>query len=293
MIFDIMRYAIHDGPGIRTTLFFKGCPLDCIWCHNPEGKSREPEFMWWKERCIQCRNCQNACSRGAISFPDDFSLEKAKCDLCRSCVDACPSRALEMVGEKMTVPQLMMEIEKDTIFYEESGGGVTFSGGEPLMQPGLLYSLLKACKARGIHTAVDTCGYANPDVFRRISSYVDLFLYDVKVINDQTHKKVTGVSNMLILENLRVLSQMGKKVIVRYPLIPGMNDREEDIRELGAFISSVNVEEISILPYHKGGMEKARRLGKQILVVNPSSAETVNKTKDKLKRYGPKVEIGG
>lgn len=293
MIFDIMRYAIHDGPGIRTTLFFKGCPLDCIWCHNPEGKSREPEFMWWKERCIQCRNCQNACSRGAISFPDDFSLEKAKCDLCRSCVDACPSRALEMVGEKMTVPQLMMEIEKDTIFYEESGGGVTFSGGEPLMQPGLLYSLLKACKARGIHTAVDTCGYANPDVFRRISSYVDLFLYDVKVINDQTHKKVTGVSNMLILENLRVLSQMGKKVIVRYPLIPGMNDREEDIRELGAFISSINVEEISILPYHKGGMEKARRLGKQILVVNPSSAETVNKTKDKLKRYGPKVEIGG
>jgi len=298
MVFDIRRYSIHDGPGIRTTVFHKGCPLDCLWCHNPEGKVREQEFMWWKERCIECRDCQKVCAKGAISFPDEsLLLDRRKCDLCRACVDACHSQALTLVGKKMTVTQVVTEIEKDVFFYDESGGGVTFSGGEPLMQPYFLHSLLKACEQLGIHTAVDTCGYANPDVLSRISQHTDLFLYDVKVINDEKHMKFTGVSNNLILENLKKLSHNGQRIIVRFPLIPGVNDDEKDVLELGAFVSSLkNVEELSILPYHKSGVEKAKRLKKTkdlSFTSHSPSTETLNEIAKKLKDFGLKIQIGG
>ncbi len=176
MVFDIKRYAIHDGPGIRTTVFLKGCLLNCPWCHNPEGKAKEQEFMWWKEKCTGCRDCQNVCTRGAVDFSDDFLLfDKTKCDLCGVCADACNSQALKLVGKKMTVTEVMKEVEKDVAFYDESGGGVSLSGGEPLLQPDFTHSLLKACKELGIHTAVDTCGHADGDVLLRISEHVDLF----------------------------------------------------------------------------------------------------------------------
>ncbi len=293
LIFDIKKYAIHDGPGIRTTVFFKGCPLTCFWCHNPEGKSREPEFMWWKERCIHCKTCQDVCPKGAISFSDKFLLDENKCDLCRTCLTACHSQALELIGKEMTVADVMKEIQKDTIFYDESKGGVTFSGGEPLMQPDFLYTLLKSCRNQGIHTAVDTCGYAPPDVLLKISQYTDLFLYDIKVIDDEIHKKAAGVSNRLILENLRKLLHNKKKVIVRFPLIPGVNDTEKDILELGEFVSSIHVEEISVLPYHKAGVEKGNRLGKSVFGIDPPSAEAVDDVVKKLKRFKLKVKPGG
>ena len=298
MIFDIKRYAIHDGPGIRTTVFLKGCPLNCLWCHNPEGKVREQEFMWWKERCIGCRDCQSVCTEGAISFSDDsLLLDKRKCDQCGACVDACHSQALKMVGKKMTVTQVMKEIEKDIVFYDESAGGATFSGGEPLMQPDFLHRLLKACKELGIHTAVDTCGYANSDDLLEISKHVDLFLYDLKVINDEKHMEFTGVSNKLILENLKKLSHNGQKIIVRFPLIPGVNDDEEDILELGAFVSSLgNVRELSILPYHKAGVEKVKRLKKpkdSLFTSHPPSAETLSEIEEDLRNFGLKIQIGG
>lgn len=293
-IFDIKRYAIHDGPGIRTTVFLKGCPLTCPWCHNPEGKRKEPEIMWWKERCITCKECQNVCPQTAISFSPEFALDRKKCDLCRECTIVCPSGALQIVGEDMTVPQVIKEIEKDTIFYDESGGGVTFSGGEPLMQPDFLYTLLKECQSQSIHTAVDTCGYAHSKILLRISEQVDLFLYDVKVINDETHKETTGVSNRLILENLKMLPH--KDVIVRFPLILGLNDSEKDIAELGEFLSSLKtINTVSILPYHRGGAGKAARLlnPQPHFVGEPPSAETLDAITKKLKNFGLHVSIGG
>lgn len=296
LIFDIKRYAIHDGPGIRTTVFFKGCPLTCLWCHNPEGKSKEPEFMWSKERCIQCKSCESVCPEDAISFSDSgyIQIDKNKCNLCKACVDACHSQALELIGKEMTVTQVLEEIEKDILFYDESKGGVTFSGGEPLMQPDFLLTLLKACKNHKIHTTVDTCGYVPPDVLFKISEYTDLFLYDVKVINDETHKKVTGVSNALILDNLRKLSIM-KKIIVRFPLIPGVNDSEKDVAELGGFISSIHLKEVSILPYHTGGVEKIKKLqtSQNSHVYHPLSAEALDDVEKVLKRYNLKTKRGG
>jgi len=245
-----------------------------------------------------CRDCQSACTQSAISFSDDsLLLDKRKCDLCGACVNACHSQALKLIGKEMTVAQIMQEIEKDTLFYDESRGGATFSGGEPLMQPSFLHDLLKACKEIGVHTAVDTCGYANSDVVLKISKHVDLFLYDVKVVDDEKHIKFTGVSNKLILDNLKRLSKIGQKSIVRFALIPGVNDDKEDILELGAFVSSLeNVKEISILPYHKGGIEKSKRLMKPedlFFLSRSPTAETISEIERTLKDFGLTIRIGG
>ena len=292
IIFDIKRYAIHDGPGIRTTVFFKGCPLTCSWCHNPEGKSPEPEFMWWEKKCLNCRDCQKKCPTNAISFSDTFIIEKEKCNLCKVCLDACHTGALELIGKEMTVSDVVKEIEKDIPFYDESQGGVTMSGGEPLMQPDFLYDLLKACKARGITTALDTCGYAPLDVLLTISEYVDLFLYDVKTMDDTVHKKVTGVSNTKILTNLKAL--VHKNVIVRFPLIPGVNDDEKDIESLGKFVYSLGLHNITVLPYHAAGIEKVKRLqSNTVYMTNPPTAETIQKTKTIFQETGLNVQVGG
>jgi len=298
MIFDIKRYAIHDGPGIRTTIFLKGCPLNCLWCHNPEGKAAEQEFMWWEKRCISCRDCQKACAKNAISLSDDtLILDVGKCDFCGACLAVCHSQALELIGRELTVSQLMKEIEKDVAFYDESGGGVTFSGGEPLMQPVFLRNLLEVCEEREIHTAVDTCGYVDPKILLEMGDLTDLFLYDLKVIDDRKHIEFTGVSNRLILENVKKLSDIGHRVIVRFPLIPNVNDEKTDILELGTFVSSLrNVKELHILPYHKAGVEKAKRLKKQqepLFVSHPPSAERLSEIVEMLRDFGLKIQVGG
>jgi pyruvate formate lyase activating enzyme len=298
LVFDIKRYAIHDGPGIRTTVFLKGCLLSCPWCHNPEGKSRTQEFMWWQERCLECNDCLSACTKGAISFPNKFlRLDQMKCDLCRDCVEACHSQALKLVGKEMTVDQVVREIEKDNAFYDQSGGGMTISGGEPLLQPDFAGSLLNACRKRGIHTAVDTCGYVDWEILSEISKYADLFLYDLKSIDDEKHQKYTGVSNRTILENLKKLSENGQPLIVRFPLVPGINDDDRDIQKLGEFVSSLDrVKMLSLLPYHRGGCEKLNRL----LVPADSSfkGESPSPQREseiirKLEGFGLKVQIGG
>ena len=298
MIFDIKRYAIHDGPGIRTTVFLKGCPLNCLWCHNPEGKETEQEFMWWNERCIECRDCQKTCAKNAISFPNDsLILNVSECDFCGACLVVCHSQALVLIGKRMSVSEMMEEIEKDMVFYDESGGGVTFSGGEPLMQPDFLRSLPKACKEKGLHTAVDTCGYVNSKILLDVGRFADLFLYDLKVIDDIKHIKFTGVSNKPILDNVRKLSSIGRDVIIRFPLIPGVNDEETDILELGGFVSSLkNVRKLSILPYHKAGIGKAKRLKKQkgsSFVSCSPSAERLCEIEKTLREFGLEVQVGG
>ncbi len=298
VIFDFKRYAIHDGPGIRTTVFFKGCPLNCPWCHNPEGKLPTPEFMWTKDRCLGCGDCVASCPGGVISFVDgSIQLDDDLCNLCGICASVCMADALETVGEEMTVMQVMEEVERDSAFFEESGGGVTFSGGEPLAQPEFLASLLKECRRRGIHTAVDTSGYVDTERLLGFSERVDLFMYDLKVMDPERHRRYTGVSNALILKNLKELSKAGSNVVVRVPLIPGVNDDDGNIRELGELLLTLrNVKDVSLLPYHKAGVEKQRRLTRSkdsIFTSVPPPQERLEEIMAYLENFGLNVKIGG
>ncbi|MBN1682275.1 glycyl-radical enzyme activating protein [Candidatus Bathyarchaeota archaeon] len=294
LVFDIQHYAIHDGPGIRTIVFLKGCPLDCPWCHNPESKSPKIEFMWWSDKCIGCKACIMACPNDAIIFNPGLKINEAKCNYCEKCINECYSEALMIVGKDMTVNEVMNEIEKDIPFYEESGGGVTFSGGEPLLQPVFLNNLLKECKNHKIHTAIETCGYANPETILTIKENVDLFLYDIKFMNGKLHETYTGVSNKLILRNLKLLRD--KNVIIRVPLIPGVNDDFEQMEILGDFVFNLGFKEVHILPYHKAGIEKLKRLNiskTPFHITKTLSEELINKIEELLVKYNLKVKIGG
>ena len=225
-VFDIKKFSIHDGPGIRTTVFFKGCPLSCRWCHNPESQALEPEMMLWANRCIRCEACLPVCKQGAISRDGDFApTDGEKCVLCGACVEACHAGAREIVGREMTVAQVMAEIERDVAFYDESNGGVTFSGGEPLWQAGFLLALLQACQEKEIHTALDTCGFAPWEMLDAIREHVDLFMYDLKLMDDAKHRDFTGVSNELILKNLQALSQRGHDIVLRVPIVRLLYER--------------------------------------------------------------------
>jgi pyruvate formate lyase activating enzyme len=297
IVFNIQRYSIHDGPGIRTTVFLKGCPMNCLWCHNPESQKQRCEIMIKGERCIGCGECVKSCSYGAISGREGFlKTDSCKCVLCGKCVEACPTEARSMAGKIMTVSEVIKQIEQDIIFYDESGGGVTFSGGEPLMQPEFLNSLLVCCQKRHIHTAVDTSGHASWDVLSGISQFVDLFLYDIKLMDDERHKKYMGVSNRLLLDNLKKLSWIHSDIYIRLPLIPGINDDEDNINRTGEFISSLyNVKQVNILPYHGTAIDKYTRLGRRYALMNtlPPSEEAIARTKQILGKYGLNIKMGG
>ncbi len=294
LIFDIKRYAIHDGPGIRTTVFFKGCPLHCWWCHNPEGQSFTRELMIWPDRCIQCQTCIPACPNSAIS-PSNNSLvtERDKCRVCGVCAAKCPANAREIVGKTMSVDEVMQEVEKDHEFYAESGG-LTASGGEPLAQPAFLHALLTRCKEADIHTTVDTSGYAEKKTLAKISGTVDLFLYDLKMMDSKKHRLHTGVSNKIIIGNLKMLDRLGKQLVIRFPLIPRVNSAEASITRICELVSGLkNVEEISILPYHKLGVDKAKRLGKKSRVHVKPSDRLLNQSMRLIRSYGLVVSVGG
>lgn len=298
MIFDIKRYAIHDGPGIRTTVFFKGCTLRCQWCHNPEGIENEPEIMIRAERCAkECWDCISVCPQRAIKKKGKvIEIDPADCDLCGICEEACMYEAVELVGREAKVQDILDEIKRDRIFYDESKGGVTFSGGEPLAQPDFLLALLTELNKRDIHTAVDTSGFAPFDLLEKVSQKADLILFDLKIMDDEKHQRFTGESNSLILENLRKLTQNGKKIIIRVPVLGGVNDDDENIQKMAEFLRSCGgIQEINLLPYHKGGEEKRRRLNKPYSSIDfrAPSSQRLQEIKNGLSAYGFSVRIGG
>lgn len=297
-VFDVKKFSIHDGPGIRTTIFLKGCPLACVWCHNPEGIAPGRQVMVWDQRCISCGTCMDVCSAGAIhpSETGGFITDRDVCVLCGECVAACPAGAREITGREVTVAEVMADVMKDTIFYDESGGGVTFSGGEPLSQSEFLRALLAVCHEREIHTAVDTTGFAAPAVLDRVSHYVDLFLYDLKLMDDEKHRHYTGVSNALILSNLRRLSDAGHAIVIRVPIIPGINDDETNIVRTGEFIRSLaHRHQVDILPYHNTAEDKYRRLGGvyRLPGLHAPAPEHMNRVAATLRGFGLRVTIGG
>lgn len=295
-IFNIMKYSIHDGPGIRTTVFMKGCPLTCRWCHNPESQQVDRQAVRFPDRCIGCGKCAEVCTAGAIVIEDKrMRVDIKKCIGCGSCAEVCYADAVGMAGKAMTSVEVMKEVEKDNIFYEESGGGVTFSGGEPFMQHEFLLEMLKSCKKKGIHTAVDTCGFVRKDILAELSGFIDLFLYDLKMMDDDKHKKYTGVSNELILDNLKELTQLGKRIFIRIPIIPGIND-DANLEETGKYLSSINgIEQINLLPYHNISIEKYKRLGEEYSLadIKTPSDDRMDEIAQRLKIFGFKIKIGG
>ena len=296
IIFNIQRYSIHDGPGIRTTVFLKGCPLNCWWCQNPESQTDKQEMIFWEDRCIGCALCSINCPSGAISMKDGKPVtNRNECIMCGKCSRICPARAREIMGSKVSVDEVIKEIEKDLIFYEESGGGATFSGGEPLSQSEFLGALLDGCKEKKIHTAVDTSGYIPWKILERLNSKIDLFLYDLKIMDDKRHKKYTGVSNNLILENLKKLCLVHHNIFIRFPIIPGINDDDQNIREMGEFLSSLKIAQINLLPYHFMGIDKYKRLERiyKLADIHSPSKEKLSDISTILRNFNLKVKLGG
>lgn len=296
IVMNIQKYSIHDGPGIRTTVFLKGCPLNCWWCHNPESQKSNPEIMFFKEKCKSCGLCLKMCPQKAIEFVDGYPVtNEGKCNLCGKCTDFCTSNAREIIGKEMTVKDLMKEIIKDEAFYDESNGGVTFSGGEPLMHADYLNDILRACKNRGIHTTIDTSGYTDWSQFEKIIDNTDLFLFDIKHMDNEKHFKYMGVGNTVILENLKKLSERGSNIYIRMPIIAGVNDDDKNIDAAVDFISKLNIIHVNLLPYHKMGMDKYVRLNKKYKLsgLEKPSDEVMDKIADKFKKAGIKTKIGG
>jgi pyruvate formate lyase activating enzyme len=293
ILFDIRKYSIHDGPGIRTTVFLKGCPLRCRWCHNPEGQSTKVEVILRSGRCIRCGACVEACPHEAAHLGEAGpQIQRDRCERCGECTLVCNAEARQLVGREMTIAEVMAEVIRDIPFYDESGGGATLSGGEPLAQPGFARNLLAALKEREIHTALDTCGFASWETFERVRGLVDLFLYDLKLIDDARHREFTGVSNALILANLRKLSERGHSILLRLPVIPGVNDDVANIRQTGEFVAALpQAYSIELLPYHQSAESKYADLGQEYPLADarPPSEEKLAQISEVLQQCGLRV----
>lgn len=297
LLFDLRRYSIHDGPGIRTTVFFKGCPLRCAWCHNPEGQAGCKELMLRPKRCIDCGECGKVCPHGALQrAAGQWTVDRALCDACGRCAEVCYAEALQIVGREYSPVEVMAAIERDRAFFDQSGGGVTFTGGEPLAQFEFLLTLLQACKRAGLHTALDTCGYADWEQFQRLLPWVDLVLYDLKYMDDTGHRQITGVSNQRILSNLQKLCAAGKPVWLRMPLIPGINDDPANLDATAAFAAALpGRPPLYLLPFHNSAEAKYAGLGLAYElpgIVAPTQAQ-MQAAAERFTRAGLKVVLGG
>lgn len=262
-IFNIQRFSTNDGSGIRTTVFLKGCPLSCIWCHNPESKSVCPDIFYDSRKCVYCKKCEKICKRNRHIFDSgEHIFLRDNCQKCMECVLECPVNALETVGKEMSVDEVIAEVSKDTEFYAHSGGGVTLSGGEPLMQYDFSLEILKEAKVAGLHTAVETSGYCHKEL-NEISKYVDIWLYDIKLFSESEHIQHTGVSNKTILKNLYFLDSIGANIILRCPIIPDINLTKEHFDSISDLANKLNnVVAIHFEPYHPLGIDKAINLGR-------------------------------
>ncbi|MFV0349776.1 MAG: glycyl-radical enzyme activating protein [Halodesulfovibrio sp.] len=296
-IFAIKRYAIHDGPDLRTTVFFKGCPLSCWWCHNPEGLSHDICMVTMPDKCVGCGECMEVCPNAALKMsPTGPRRNDTACTTCGMCAETCPALAHETTGCKVDVDAVLEVIEKDQVFFNGSQGGVTFSGGEPLAQPGFLLELLRRCKKHGLHRVVDTSGFAENTLLLHVAKETDLFLFDLKHMDTAQHEKVTGVPNKLILENLQSLARQGHPVRIRLPLIPGINDDDKNLKATGAFVAGLpGVGGIDVLPYHSIAKAKYAKLGMEYKGASIPKSEPgdVQRAVRILEGYGLKVRIGG
>lgn len=297
VVFNIQRYSLHDGPGVRTTVFLKGCPLDCKWCANPESKNAKIEILYDRRKCVGCDACLHACRYGANKRTQSgrIAIDKKKCVLCMSCVQACVQHALMAEGKTYTVEALLEEVLKDNVFYVESGGGVTLSGGEPLAQGAFAIEFLKQLKRHNLHTVVETCGYVGQNVFEKACKWVDLFYFDVKHYDAKKHKEKTGVSNELILKNLQHASEMGNEIVARIPVIPDFNDTLDDAAQYVKLLGRYHIQMVHLLPFHQYGSGKYEQMGLEYPYAdrpNMDKAE-LKAHKDILESAGLTVQIGG
>lgn len=324
LVLNIQRFSIHDGPGIRTTVFLKGCPARCWWCHNPESQSPGPELVVIGERCIRCGACLLVCPSGAAragargapgaggSGPDGAGGDSPGdpggaaggsgpavppvCTVCGACVDACPPGARSVAGTLMTVDQVLEELLRDRIFYEESGGGITLSGGEPLLQFPFAEALLRACRRQGLHTALDTCGSCPREHLLAAAAVSDLVLYDIKVLDEDRHREATGVDAAPILQNLKALGDVHDNIWIRIPVIPGLNDDPGSMEAIARFVGGLRgIRQVNLLPYHRLGVQKAGRLGRTARVPEaaPPTGERLEALAGCFRSRGCPSRIGG
>jgi pyruvate formate lyase activating enzyme len=292
LIFDIKRFAVHDGPGIRTTVFLKGCPLQCLWCHSPESQRPYPELMYYSNLCHHCNECVTICPTQAQTTDTTHKIIQSRCTHCGRCATSCYPGALKLVGKSVGIDALLNELQKDATFYRQSQGGITLSGGEPTFQPQFTQALLKTCQDQYFHTAIETCGYTAWSIFQKILPYVNLILYDLKHLNRAKHIQYTGVPIDLILQNLRRLDQTDTNYVIRVPVIPTINDSPEVIKALSIFCGSLHhLKHVELLPYHRLGVSKYQHLDRpySLLDLNPPQDDVIIRMSEAFQDQGLKV----
>ncbi|GHT91840.1 pyruvate formate lyase-activating protein [Betaproteobacteria bacterium] len=293
VVYNIQRTSTEDGPGLRTTVFLKGCPLRCLWCSNPESQSFQPQLLMFSDICSRCGKCLDACPHGAVVLQKDgrSATDRSRCRDCGACAEVCPSGARVMSGKIMTVEEVMQVVRSDSLFYENSGGGVSFGGGEPISAGHFLIALLEACRDEGFHTCVDTCGHCSPAQFKKVMALTELFLFDCKHMDSAQHKRLTGLDNKLILANLRTLLESNIPAQIRIPLMPDLNDSEENIAALAALLHQYNKNEVDILPCHAFGRSKYAALGWETPAMEACDPAKLQETLARFSRHGLNVSL--
>lgn len=296
VIFNIQKFSLHDGPGIRTIVFFKGCHMSCLWCSNPESQEVAPQIMFNKNLCTKCGRCQSVCENLAIDMNSSYRIDKSKCIKCKKCVESCLNGALVLEGKEQRVEDIIKELKKDSVHYRRSNGGITLSGGEALLQPDFAAELLKECKSYGWHTAIETAMHVNSEAVKKVIPYIDLAMIDIKSMNNEMHKKFTGVGNNIILENIKLSDELSKEIIIRVPIIEGFNADLKSIREIVQFSKSLTkLKRIDLLPYHNYGESKYEASGKEYLLRESKtpSEDKMKTLKSLVNSMGISCTIGG